>query len=740
MKHQWQFIPNDELSMDNKYVPHLMAQQGDAFIMDGGWYGVLERDKDGVLLISKDGSQVKVKKSHGELFALYFGGRLQIKRATFGRVSPVIADGLTRPLASYEKSEIEIALMRLEYCRIARRLQEKGKGNRRADGGYTRAARITAFLRRRQKAAELKLPLNMVGLEYVGGSTLKEWYQRWESSGYMLVALIRQNGNKGVRGSKLNEEVVAVVRKYICERYLTLECPPMSAVREGICWEIQQMNKSRDGLNLLHEPSVDSVTKWLNDNFDEFDIVAARKGMKVAIEKFRQIKRAPAGLWPMHTVEIDYTWLDHFCVDDRGNPINGTWEKSRPWIIAAICTLTRMIVGYYITFEAPSWESVMHCLRHMVLPKKIDASYGIQSPYPCFGICEILRMDNERAFRSHSMQMAAGSLGFVADYGPAGQSRLRGKIERFFRTMNKSAFAFVPGKSFSNPGERGDYQSEARATYTFKQLRKHMAIWIVDIYHNSPHSGLIGMTPLQKWEATRELGVKLAERVEDLDAVLALTIQRTVQRQGIRFLGLRYQSNDLKKFLDRRNGKGMEYVVKADPEDLSMLIVMDDIEKKWIYVPCTTPELVEDVSLTEWKRICILARQMNAGMAPSRVILLEARHRLDDEAARKGARPTKRVQVEELDWFRENPDDVVFDNTIDEETPKGKRSLKAKTHGELPVADDTNADVLSSDGPVPSTRSDDVVDAPDIASAPISDPEYQTVIKVDFDDPENWED
>jgi putative transposase len=740
MKHQWQFIPTSEVGMDNEHVPHLMLQKGDATIIDGVWHGVLDRDKHGVLVVAKDGSQVKQKISHGQMFALYFGGRMQIKRGTFGKVPEVIADALTKPLASFGEAKINGALRRLEYCRIARRLQEKGKVNRRPEKGYARAARVAAWLRRRRRASEMKLPLSCVGLEQVSGSTLRDWYRRWESSGYMLVALVQQDGNKGVKGSKLDEEVVAVVRKFICERYLTLERPPMSAVQLAICGEIQKLNKSRDTLNQLHEPSVDSVNKWLNDNFDEFDIVAARYTMKVAVERFRQIKRAPVGLWPMHTVEIDYTWLDWYCVDDRGNPINGTWAKSRPWIVAAICTLTRMIVGFYITFEAPSWESVMHCLRHMVLPKKIDPSYGIQSPYPCFGLCEILKMDNERAFRSRSMEMAAGALGFVCDYGPAGQSRLRGKIERFFRTMNEGAVGFVPGKSFSNPRQRGEYPSEAKATYTYKQVVKHMTIWIADVYHNTPHGGLIGMTPLQKWEATKELGVKMADQVEDLDAVLAMTIERTVQREGVVFLGLRFQSNELQKFLERRNGKGLKYLVKVDPLDISMVTVLNDMDQKWIYVPCKTPELVEDVSLTEWKRTCILAKQMNGGSAPSRMILLEARRRLDEEAARKGARPVKSVQLEDLDWFRENSDDVVFDNTIDEDIRNSKRPTKAKTHGHLPVADDSNVDILSSDGPVPLPRPDRHADVADYTSEPIHEPEHQTDSQIDFDDPDSWED
>ena len=53
-----------------------------------------------------------------------------------------------------------------------------------------------------------------------------------------------------------------------------------------------------------------------------------------------------------------------------------------------------------------------------------DGQSALRSRLPCVGVCDILRMDNEKAFRSRSMALAAGSLNFQIDYGPAGQSRL----------------------------------------------------------------------------------------------------------------------------------------------------------------------------------------------------------------------------------------------------------------------------------------------------------------------------
>lgn len=134
------------------------------------------------------------------------------------------------------------------------------------------------------------------------------------------------------------------------------------------------------------------------------------------------------------------------------------------------------------------------------------------------------------------------------------------------------------------------------------------------ISHNRPNGGLPGMTPRHAWNSGQELGMT------DADACLPVTIERTVQRNGVRFLGLRYTSRGPGNFLHRRRGTSRKCVVKIDPQDPRQVLVFDDKpdEERWVCLHCTRQELVEGRDLRWWKRFCELARNASglAGEGP----------------------------------------------------------------------------------------------------------------------------
>ncbi|MBN2629447.1 MAG: hypothetical protein JXR75_02765 [Rhodobacteraceae bacterium] len=78
---------------------------------------------------------------------------------------------------------------------------------------------------------------------------------------------------------------------------------------------------------------------------------------------------------------------------------------------------------------------------------------------------------------------------------------MRGFIERFFRTVNQRFLQYLSGRTFGSIEERGDHEAEKRACLSEDQTAVVIALLIADVYHNEPHSGLNGRTPLQQWEA-----------------------------------------------------------------------------------------------------------------------------------------------------------------------------------------------------------------------------------------------
>ena len=67
---------------------------------------------------------------------------------------------------------------------------------------------------------------------------------------------------------------------------------------------------------------------------------------------------------PLEVVQIDHTRADVSVVDkETREPIG------RPWLTLAMDVYSRMVTGFYLTMDAPSWLSTSLCLLHPVFDK-----------------------------------------------------------------------------------------------------------------------------------------------------------------------------------------------------------------------------------------------------------------------------------------------------------------------------------------------------------------------------------
>ena len=399
----------------------------------------------------------------------------------------------------------------------------------------------------------------------------------------------------------------------------------------------------------------------------------------------------------MEVVEIDHTPLDILLTDDDGKWITnragqGRAKTHRAWLTVAICTASRIILGWHISRDAPSWVSVMCCLR-MSLMRKDMAEYGCDTEHPAFGVPTILKLDNGLEFHSNSLKAAAAQLNTELRWMPRKKPNYKGTVERFIGTVSRDFLAHLAGRTFRDVRDRGDYPSEKRAAFTLSDIQRFFGRWVGDVYHNKPHFGLGGRTPLHCWEDLSGFGVNLPPVVEDLHAILALTIERTVTREGVSFLGLKYQSHELQTMHRRKGHLGKQYMVKVDPLDIGQVLVMDETDGRWLAVPALHPELSEGVSLAEWRETVELGRKRTD--RHNRVALetlRKARRELAEEADRKGRKPI-RMKPEEVDWYRGHVDDPFWDLTSrpgedDEDFQRDEHRRRRGRKGRARMTDD----------------------------------------------------
>jgi putative transposase len=300
-----------------------------------------------------------------------------------------------------------------------------------------------------------------------------------------------------------------------------------------------------------------------------------REGAKAAGDRFRPVRATYGADCALQIVEIDHTKLDVFVVDEVHRlPIG------RPWLTLAIDVASRMVAGFYLSLEAPSAGAVALALHHAVLPKDDWlAARGITKPWPIAGLMDILHMDNGKEFRSHALQRGAGEYGIALHYRPPATPRFGGHIERLIGTM-VGAVHLLPGTTFANIAERGDYDPERHAAMTLTELEAWLAVEIVGRYHAEIHTSLL-RPPNAVWcevLAARPLPPRQPPDPEQFLYDFLPFAWRKVRRDGIALFNIHYWDDILSVWAGQL---GRPLRIKYDPRDLSRVYLEDPDGKHW---------------------------------------------------------------------------------------------------------------------------------------------------------------
>ncbi|MGI8803157.1 MAG: Mu transposase C-terminal domain-containing protein [Solirubrobacteraceae bacterium] len=205
----------------------------------------------------------------------------------------------------------------------------------------------------------------------------------------------------------------------------------------------------------------------------------------------------------------------------------------RPWVTLFLDEFSRLIVGWAISLQ-PSQAEVLAALRKAVV---VDPARG-----PFGGIPLMLRVDGGLEFAANSIIDAAATLGCLAHRCTAYQPWLKGKIERFNRTIEQTLLCELP--RWTNGPRRADGQLADQSTpLTLERLVALFDAWVIAYNTERPHSALGGRTPLERWQAdSRPVPALEAERSRWM---LMPEVTRRVLKDGVHFAGLIYIAADL---------------------------------------------------------------------------------------------------------------------------------------------------------------------------------------------------
>lgn len=427
--------------------------------------------------------------------------------------------------------------------------------------------------------------------EALSGSSVWRWLRAFIKSGYDIRSLVPQLEKRARKGElRVDSEVESIVHAVLSECALT----PIKRTANDVYLMIIQENRMRPDGDELIAPSATTIYRRIKAT--NLTILNPRKG-KLEIQADAQVDDGPNPTRILERVEIDNTLLDLFIVDEEDRlPIG------RPTLTYALDVFSGFPCGIYLGFEPPSYRTAASCLYHSIMPKgDVQKYYDTTHDWPVYGLMETLVVDNGKEFIGHDLRDACGQLGIILEVLPVKTPWFKGSIERFFRTNNTGLIHSLPGTTFSNILDRGEYDSMHHACISLKAFWKLLHIFLLDVYAQKWHEGKHGI-PYKCWQQNLELGFSpvLHTSAEKTRILLMRSEERTIQRAGIQFEWLFYRSRDLMR-LRSQLPDGTQVRFKYDPSDISAIYVTDPLTGQRIRVPVAHETRAYAQGLSLWK-------------------------------------------------------------------------------------------------------------------------------------------
>jgi putative transposase len=432
-------------------------------------------------------------------------------------------------------------------------------------------------------------------------TTIWRWYRKFAAT-KCSTKLVTDRSRSG---RPTDEVQLSLFDEAVAEVYLTAQKLPGKDVFDRLITKIKRCNEGRQDEAPITAPSRATVYRWLNKLYQRV-VVAAREGKAMSERQFRSVQSGLKVKKILERVELDHTSIDLLVICKLTRLILG-----RPWITLAIDRCSRMVVGFYLSFHSPSATSVLYCLRQSILPKDdLLAKFpGVVGPWPARGIPVSMTFDNGPDLHANAVDSVALEMGVELHYTGAGHPELKGGIERLIGTVSRDLMHKLPGTTFANPKQRGDYDSEKEAAIDLETLTEILIRWIVDVYHKTPHRGLMGRTPLEAWQlGEAERVIELPAYPRQLDIIVGHVANRRIFHYGVDYDNLRYNS-PLLQSIRHRGGTAVNVDIRAFEDSVARIAVLDPDLGEYIDIPAVDLEYATGLNRHVHRLVCAEVRR-----------------------------------------------------------------------------------------------------------------------------------
>jgi putative transposase len=442
--------------------------------------------------------------------------------------------------------------------------------------------------------------------------TVYRWLKKYKQSEGNIHSLVSSSSKKGNRTARIQPEVSSTIEQAISEIYLNPNQASAKDAHDRVIVLIVEENQRRKNLSLpeLKIPNYMTTLRAVNDLVPrERDEKRLGKRTANLIHQAVSVGQGLNPTRPLEIVAIDHSMLPFYVLDnDYRLPVGC------PWLTAAIDVYSQTVVGYYLTFEPPSYLSVMYCLLHSIRPKEyVRATYkSVSNNWTSYGLMENLKVDNGTDFTGRSLEDACRELKINLDFAPVRMPWYKATIERFFGSLKTQITGSIPGRCLQLLKE-SDYDPKKQSVVTLDGLQEILHHFIVDIHNQSGHTQLKSPRAEVWNHSIQSYPISIPSSDDSLKVLLGDVEERTISKKGVEFNYLFYNSDRLQllrqhhetedgRRRDRIRGKE-KAKIKYNRNDLSVIHVFDPSTREYLAVPAINQNYTQNLSLAQHRII-----------------------------------------------------------------------------------------------------------------------------------------
>lgn len=377
----------------------------------------------------------------------------------------------------------------------------------------------------------------------------KRWAQR-------IYADYKKHGINGIIDGRLSNKPLTLLTTEIENQILAVWYARPAAGHKAV-W--RDAKRRYDGTGNF--PGYETVKKFLAGQSEQNKLVRAGR-IKIWNKQGRPVVEINNTQYSNQRWQIDHSRLDIWVKEF----VDGEWKPSEVWITTVLDAHSRSIAGFVLSTKYPdSWTNAI-LLRQAILPKQ-------NKKWRNKGLPEILQPDCGKDFLSHSVASSLAYLNILLAPDPPFYPNAKGKIERWFRTLDEGCLRLLPGHMKATTKRNYVAARYVSTLLTRRQLLREIETWIVEEYHETIHSKT-QRKPAELWEETVRLRFPESEGALD-NFLLKSDVIRKVQHTGVQFFdgkkedkrGGHYWDPELTHFWKR------DVRVSYNPEDLESILL-----------------------------------------------------------------------------------------------------------------------------------------------------------------------